>query len=161
MKAMKVLITLLTVLGAVGIIAGGFVILLISYTGRDEFIAFPIVCIVVGIAAIVASAIVRSIYIRKMRNGGDNVVRTARSAPAATAYTDPFGDFPDGKHKRNIDPFGFDAPARSSKTDGEANASSAADTAAVAGDKYCEHCGAKRVGTDKFCPYCGHRYNDK
>ena len=93
MKAMKVLITLLTVLGVVGIVAGGFVILLISYTGRDEFIAFPIVCIAVGIAAIVASAIVRSIYIRRMRNGGDSIVRTARSAPAAFLA----GDLPENE----------------------------------------------------------------
>lgn len=159
MKAMKILITLLSVLGGVALVAGALTFWLTAYTGDEDFIAFPIVCFIVGVLALAASGIVRSIYNRKRRNGDYPVTTVRRSAPPppAGAYSDPFGEFPDATHKRNIDPFGFDAPKAKPKDTEEAPVAPQPTTR----DKFCEHCGAPRTGTDKFCPFCGHKYDNK
>lgn len=145
MKPLKILITLLTALGAVGMIAGALTYMLIAYTGRTEYIAFPIVCFAIACAAIIASGILGGYYNKKLREQRSNTNMYYDMPGNAGRPADPFAEFPDSSRRRDIDPFGFDTPS--------------APLPSGKADKFCTHCGAKRDPGDEYCPYCGHKYD--
>ena len=160
MRALHILIKILSIGGALAVVAGAVIFALITNTNRLEYVPYPIVCICVGVVMEIVAAILGS------------------------AYDNPFGDYPDSKHVQHIDPFGFDAPPKYSPETEKAkervrersNDSSqpvvppvppsfgaqptdgAGEQKSGSSDKFCSHCGAKRVSTDKFCPFCGHKY---
>ena len=183
MRALHILIKILSIGGALAVVAGAVIFALITNTDRLEYVPYPIVCICVGVVMEIVAAILRSVanrrpVVRRTRNKG-NVAESGGSA-----YDDPFGDYPDSKHVQHIDPFGFDAPPKYSPETEKAkervrersNDSSqpvvppvppsfgaqptdgAGEQKSGSSDKFCSHCGAKRVSTDKFCPFCGHKY---
>lgn len=190
MRALHILIKILSICGALAVVAGAVIFALITNTDRVEYAPYPIVCICVGVVMEIIAAILRSVanrrpVVRRTRNKGN----TAESG--GSAYDNPFGDYPDEKHTRHIDPFGFDDPPKYSPETEKAKervrersndssqsvvppvvppvppvtpnvgAQTPADGNAEksgSSDKFCSHCGAKRVSTDKFCPFCGHKY---
>ncbi len=160
MKALHILIKILSIGGAVVFVVGAIILALILNTDRTEYLPFSFVCFGVGAVMVIASAILRGVANRRSGPGSGG----AYVPPAAGAYVDPFGDFPDESKSRRIDPFGFDAPAAPPRngrpTDGMRTVQpDGSGRDGGQGDKFCEHCGAKRVSdADKFCPYCGHKY---
>lgn len=187
MRALHILIKILSICGALAVVAGAVIFALITNTNRLEYVPYPIVCICVGVVMEIVAAILRSVanrrpVVRRTRNKG-NVAESGGSA-----YDNPFGDYPDSKHVQHIDPFGFDAPPKyspetekakervrersndssqtfvppvappASPSFGAQPTDGAGEQKSGSSDKFCSHCGAKRVSTDKFCPFCGHKY---
>ena len=183
MKHFGLMIIMLTALGVVGIGAGAFVMTLMLYSDRFDYVAIPIVCMSVGFAALVAALVLQYVNNRRIRRsrgaGGPAVGGPAHGNPAHGGYPygqkiDPFEEFPD-------DPFGFGTPASGGPAvGGPAVGNSASGSPAHGGSdpaesggksadkpdggtgagKYCMHCGSPRDPKDKFCPFCGHRYDE-
>ena len=177
MKHFGLMIIMLTALGVVGIGAGAFVMTLMLYSDRFDYVAIPIVCMSVGFAALVAALVLQYVNnrrIRRSRGAGGAFGNPAAGSPAHGNYPygrkiDPFEEFPD-------DPFGFGTPASGGPAVGNSASGSSVhgcndpaesggksadkpDGGAGAG-KYCMHCGSPRDPKDKFCPFCGHRYDE-
>ena len=112
MKHFGLMIIMLTALGVVGIGAGAFVMTLMLYSDRFDYVAIPIVCMSVGFASLVAALVLQYVNnrrIRRSRGAGGAFGNPAAGSPAHGNYPygrkiDPFEEFPD-------DPFGFGTPA--------------------------------------------------
>ena len=171
MKHFSLMIIMLTALGVVGIGAGAFVMTLMLYSDRFDYVAIPIVCMSVGFASLVAALVLQYVNnrrIRRSRGAGGTFGNgnPAHGGPAHGTYPygqkiDPFEEFPDDPFAFGGSAAGNSAPDNSASGDGANDPACGGkfakpDDGAGAG-KYCMHCGSPRDPKDKFCPFCGHR----
>lgn len=172
MKHFSLMIIMLTALGVVGIGAGAFVMTLMLYSDRFDYVAIPIVCMSVGFASLVAALVLQYVNNRRIRRsrgsggafGGPTVGGPAVGGPARGAYPygqkiDPFEEFPD-------DPFGFGTPASGSSVGeptvgGPAVGNSASGSSVSGGGDPAESGGKSAdkpdggTGAGKYCMHCG------
>ena len=176
MKHFNLMIIMLTALGVVGIGAGAFVMTLMLYSDRFDYVAIPVVCMSVGFAALVAALVLQYVNnrrIRRSRGAGGTFGNgnPAHGGPAHGTYPygqkiDPFEEFPD-------DPFAFGGPAFGGPAfggpatggpavGGPAAGNSAPDNSASGDGANDPACGGKSAdkpddgaGAGKYCMHCG------
>ena len=61
MRALHILIKILSICGALAVVAGAVIFALITNTNRLEYVPYPIVCICVGVVMEIVAAILRSV----------------------------------------------------------------------------------------------------